>query len=786
MDYLLKSSAIIALFYLFYRVFLQRETFFQSNRWFLIIGLAIALLLPSIVIPIYIEYTPIASSTPILITEAVSNNTVAEADSFNWIQVLTYLYIMGVSFFLVKLFIELASLHRLIQRNPKKKVGRYSLIEIFDRVAPFSFFKWIVYNPNQFKKTELNYIINHEKIHANEHHTIDVLIAQICCAIFWFNPLVWLYKNELQQNLEFIADKKAQTISDCKTSYQKLLLKTSVPHHPLVLTNNFYNSLIKKRIIMLHKSKSNKLNAWKYALVVPILALFLMSFNTKEVYISKDIETVPVVKKDFIISSASTDNDLELITNYFKNKPVQLLFSEVVRNSENQLKSLSLNTKHDNGKDYTKRITVSKSDTDVITPFKVSFDSSQDDITLNFLEESSQDNISKHKVSFNKNTTVGKIVPTSKKTREETKDNSLGENPLYVIGSKQYKKEDLPSSKISTEGTIEILNKKESKKRFGSDGRDGAIIFNGHASFGKAETTNYLRLSEFIITKDFSEADINLVKAQLEKEGLKTKIRGIKRNSNGEIIAIKIEVSSDHSKASFNLNDDGPINPIQITFDEGGKNITIGSGRQHRTHVYSTRARNARENRVYRTRSRARAVSGSSHRIHACDTDCDHDHDVKFEFRTDAHDGDDEDVIVRGNNTYVIKNSNTNNGKRTVTITNENGEDEVIELKSNNNVYFFESKDGKISSKNAVWLDDKNKKFEYKIRSKGKGKNFFISTDSEGTPYILKDGKEITKKEMDELDPDNIDTINVIKGDDAVSKYGNKAKDGVIIITSKE
>ena len=97
--------------------------------------------------------------------------------------------------------------------------------------------------------------------------------------------MVWLYKKDLKQNLEFIADKNAQANTNCKKSYQHLLLKTSVPNYQVALTNNFYNSSIKKRIVMLHKNRSHKRNQLKFLLVLPALVLFLMSFNTKEIYI---------------------------------------------------------------------------------------------------------------------------------------------------------------------------------------------------------------------------------------------------------------------------------------------------------------------------------------------------------------------------------------------------------------------------------------------------------------------------------------------------------------------
>lgn len=783
MDYLLKSSAIIALFYINYRLFLQRETFFDSNRWFLLIGLITAAFLPLVVIPVYIEYTPVASNSPILFTES----QITGPDPIDWIQLLSWIYIAITSFFSLKLIIELASLQQLITKSPKKNIGRFSLIEIFDKIAPFSFFKWIVYNPKQFKKQELNYIINHEKVHAKEYHTIDVLISQFCCALFWFNPLVWLYKKELQQNLEFIADEKAQTVSDCKESYQRLLLKASVPNHPLALTNNFYNSLIKKRIIMLHKSKSNKLNAWKYVLIIPALAIFLMSFNTKEIYIPKDTGAHSVFEIDFVITANSSDSDLKLIKMYFKNKPVQLQFSEILRNSDHTLKALTLNTKYQDETDYTKRMSVSNTNSDQIAPFKISFNDGQEDIVLNFLEDDSNTTIGKHEVAFGKDKTISRINPDKSDNNIQTEDNSLGKNPLYIVEGKPLKKEDLKNKQFSTTGSIEQLNKKEGEKRFGKAGKDGAIIFNGKTTFNNNKQVFHSKRSDIVITKDFSEADLNLAKAQLEKEGLKTKIRGVKRNINGEIIAIKIEVSSDQSKASFNLNDDGPINPIQISFDEDGKNISIGSGNIRNTNVYAFRTNDKRDNNVrFKSRNSAYVISSEVH-DHDCNNDC--DHGVEYEFHNDDNQEDKNDVIIRSDKAYIIKNSTTNNGKGIVTLTNSDGEDEIIEIKkSDANVYVLKSKDGKISSKNMVLVNDKDedRQVEFVFKNKSEGNSFRFASDKEGSPYILLNGKEITTKELDELDSDKIKSMNVLKGDSAVNKYGSKAKEGAIIITTKK
>ena len=193
--------------------------------------------------------------------------------AFNYTTLMLWVYSLGVVLFFAKLMIEFSSLFVLLKNHTSKKVGSYTYIETQEAILPFSFFNYIVYNPSQFNAQELELIIKHEKVHADQKHSIDILLVQLASVIFWFNPFIWLYKKDLQQNLEFIADDNAQRKSYCERSYQELLLKTSVTNHQLVLANNFYNSLIKKRIVMLHKSKSNKLNLLKFLLVLPLLGL---------------------------------------------------------------------------------------------------------------------------------------------------------------------------------------------------------------------------------------------------------------------------------------------------------------------------------------------------------------------------------------------------------------------------------------------------------------------------------------------------------------------------------
>ncbi|MBL7560947.1 M56 family metallopeptidase [Olleya sp. YSTF-M6] len=365
MEYILKASAIIILFYTCYKLFLQRETFFQANRWFLLIGLFTAIALPLIVIPIYIEYTP----TPIQYHQTTNNTTITQPiiqeTTFDYWTLLPIVYLLGALFVTIKITLQFWSLHKLLKHQKTIKQGAFKHVQINKQIAPFSFFKTIVYNPYQFSKQELKHIITHEKIHASQNHTIDNIIAQIATILFWFNPCIWWYKKALQQNLEFIADHEAQNKTECAKSYQTALLKASLNTSQLAITNNFYQSLIKKRIVMLQKSKSKKSNLLKLTIILPFLALFLMSFNTKEVYIANaEIQQHPVNTETFIITSKSTDQEIQAIKSKLESKlnHLEVKFSNIKRTQNQDIISLTIATKNIDQFEFTKHVAFDKLD----------------------------------------------------------------------------------------------------------------------------------------------------------------------------------------------------------------------------------------------------------------------------------------------------------------------------------------------------------------------------------------------------------------------------------------
>ena len=348
MEYLLKSSAIIALFYICYRLFLDKETYFTSNRLYLLTGIVIAFIIPFIVIPIYVIKEPV--DIDFLSTATISQTSIdTEKQTINLLTFLPYIYVAGVVVMLLKSAIEFTSLYNVLRNCKKHSKEQFIFFQTKKTISPFSFFNVIVYNPEMFEKNELEHIVAHEKVHARQWHSFDVLVAHAACILLWFNPFVWLYKKEVQQNLEFIADQTAQRQANCSKTYQHLLLKTSLNNTQLILANNFYNSLIKKRIVMLHKNPSNRRNQWKLLLILPLMLAFIFTFNTKVIAQTKEKEKKTVKKIEnndvfaLIITKDSNDKDLDDVKAKMKEQGVSVSFKKIKRNDAGEITSISIN-----------------------------------------------------------------------------------------------------------------------------------------------------------------------------------------------------------------------------------------------------------------------------------------------------------------------------------------------------------------------------------------------------------------------------------------------------------
>ena len=353
--YLLKSSGLLAAFYLAYFLLLRKETFFNSNRWFLLLGLATSVILPLVTF----EKVVLVDASPRNYSWNNATTMVApmpqESFEINWYLVLAGIYGLGLLVFLCQFLFDFRNLKSLIKGKTIQQQADFKYIDVHEKVAPFSYFNYIVYNSTLFNENELNNILAHEKVHCEQKHSIDVMVSRLFCIVFWYNPMIWLYKKAMLQNLEFIADSEAlKNIAD-KKSYQITLLKVTTHQNCVAITNPFYQSLIKKRIVMLNKNQSKKWNSWKYALIVPVLIGFLLYFQVNVIAqerqgFSSNTDTNSAEDIAVVIDKNSTDAELKAAAAKLKSEGVTLKFSKVKRNPAGEIIAIKAEFKNKDGR----------------------------------------------------------------------------------------------------------------------------------------------------------------------------------------------------------------------------------------------------------------------------------------------------------------------------------------------------------------------------------------------------------------------------------------------------
>lgn len=590
--YIAKSAGILTLFYTVYILVLRKDTFFSANRSFLLAGIVAALLLP------FLTFT---TTTLIEIPVSTVNDATSEFVPTNFItptsvqetldiwQLILWGYSIGMGIMGIRFLVQLSSLIRFLQKNPSKKIGRHRFVKIYDETAPFSFFNYIVFNPETHEQDELEMILQHEKIHASQWHSIDLLFSNMIRVLQWVNPIAWFYKKSMEANLEFLADCKTVSSVSSKTKYQLALLKASSPLPVPALTNNFYQSFIKKRIIMLNKSNSNKYNRLKLALVLPALAIFLWSFNTEEIItyttlapseISSEEITAPTPESAvFTFSATSTHAELNTLENYFlENLPESLVkIDDRKRNNAGELISFSFKTKFEGENRFYTRF-----DRGAEAPFQTIYKIEPQEKGVLLVSEIGKDGmqfkITKEQLqmiaSGNKSLDIRSKSVKAKDTLKVNKP-LFGENPLYIINGKEYRKKELPENKtIALDGTVAAYNQKEGQAKYGTKGKDGVLFFNGVSTFtqpakiASEKENNILKQELAKIPPTVKEIRIKITKNTTKEEldGFKKELKdlhdvnltysNINYNTKGEMTSIAIQYSGNGNNGSYSVSSD--------------------------------------------------------------------------------------------------------------------------------------------------------------------------------------------------------------------------------------
>ncbi len=334
--YSLKAAIILTLFWGIYRLFLQKETFYRFNRFFLLAGLIAASILPSVII----RYTVETSASPIIpihiITETENIPSAIEANAGNSSVFIKYcdiflpiIYLVALGTILIVRTTGLSRLFRTIRRSDGKRYTSYTLIESSEFEGAFSFFRFI-FIPKDLTESERKIILKHEEAHILQKHWIDLFLSNIISLIWWFNPVIRLYEKAIRSNHEYLADQEVLTDYE-HTDYQQTLVNQwfKAPVFPIVNSFSYSNRL--KRINMMKKNTSNPLKKAFALLTLPGICLFLWSFSVPE-YIIKN-NKLSSEKDIFVYTPPTTDNAIE-ITPLQNDANVMTISAETLSNIE--------------------------------------------------------------------------------------------------------------------------------------------------------------------------------------------------------------------------------------------------------------------------------------------------------------------------------------------------------------------------------------------------------------------------------------------------------------------
>ncbi len=285
--YVLQVNVGLLVFYLLYRGLLARDTFLGMRRLYWWAAWVLAFLYPLVELGVWGR-----TETPLQVvmadyaeamTVVVSAVAPEEAATWSWQDGVALLWAAGASALLLRMLVQLAVVCRLARRGRKVEWHGVRVLAVEGDNVPFSFFRWIFVQPGNHSEGELEEILAHEQAHVRQWHSLDVVVSELLCCLFWFNPAVWLAKRCVRQNLEFLADRAVVHSGFDRKNYQYHLLRLSYGVNIGQIVNNFNVSPLKKRIMMMNKKKSRHAGALKYALLLPVAGLLVLSANAEAV-----------------------------------------------------------------------------------------------------------------------------------------------------------------------------------------------------------------------------------------------------------------------------------------------------------------------------------------------------------------------------------------------------------------------------------------------------------------------------------------------------------------------
>jgi beta-lactamase regulating signal transducer with metallopeptidase domain len=306
-NYLLKSGILLLVFYAVYKIWLENEKIFRFNRAYLLLSLVF-----SFVVPLQLfSFKPLLENgLSIIQLEGIvirtSNVVLNEIHIMQTIfNILMQVYVVVAIVLIIHFILNLLSFYRKIKSNEVRFVNGVKVILIKESILPHSFWKSIFINKEAFENGKIpSELIAHEKAHLKQKHTLDILFIEVLQIIFWFNPLIVLYKKAIKLNHEFLADEAVNKQFGSVKNYQSLLLDFASDKNTISLASNINYLITKKRLLMMTKNVSPFKIALKTITTSVVCFLVIFTFSTKSAAQKVEEKTVSVQKQEVKVTDS--------------------------------------------------------------------------------------------------------------------------------------------------------------------------------------------------------------------------------------------------------------------------------------------------------------------------------------------------------------------------------------------------------------------------------------------------------------------------------------------------
>jgi bla regulator protein blaR1 len=338
--YIIKVILCSGVLLLAYKLLLEREKMHLFNRLYLLCTLLLSFIIPLITFSSYsIALADAENALPYIerFTSYADVQQPAEVSNTNYTSLILLTVCISISVLLLLLFLlKLKIILAKIRISPVIPYDTAKLVLINEDITPHSFLNSIFISKAAYQNGDIEKeILVHELSHIQQKHSFDILLIEVLQALFWMNPFLLLYKKAIRLNHEFLADEAVLKTYDDTVRYQYLLIEKATKLPGAALASQFNYSITKKRFIMMTKTKSLRKALCSQVAVIPVLAVSILLFSTKQSSAQDTISHVTIKQREVPSSKEGVSqellNEYEEIINKTKNEkgiPAYGKFSE--------------------------------------------------------------------------------------------------------------------------------------------------------------------------------------------------------------------------------------------------------------------------------------------------------------------------------------------------------------------------------------------------------------------------------------------------------------------------